>query len=121
VFGAVALWPFVDREPEPVHFTANPLERPFPTAVGIAGVTFVMVASIAGMDVIVAEILHTSTAVLRPYFTAALVLVPAAAGTVTYGVLGGFGDDEDDASDGAGDDEQVTAAGGDASGEDDDD
>jgi cytochrome b-561 len=121
VFGAVALWPFIDREPEPVHFTANPLERPFPTAVGIAGVTFVMVASIAGMDVIVAEILHTSTAVLRPYLTAALVLVPAVAGTVTYGVLGGFGDDEDDASGGAADEERVTSAGGDASGEGDDD
>jgi cytochrome b-561 len=109
VFGAVALWPFVDREPEPVHFTANPLERPFPTAVGITGVTFVMVASIAGMDVIVAEILHTSTAVLRPYLTAALVLVPAAAGTVTYGVLGGFGDDEPDEVTGS-EDETVDTA-----------
>ncbi|WP_323675999.1 cytochrome bc complex cytochrome b subunit [Halorubellus sp. PRR65] len=94
VFGAVALWPFIDRSEDPVHFTANPLERPFPTAVGIAGVTFVMVASIAGMDVIVAEILHTSTAALKPYLIAALVLVPAVAGTITYGVLGGFGDDE---------------------------
>jgi cytochrome b-561 len=96
VFAAVAVWPFVDREPEPVHFTANPLERPFPTAVGIAGVTFVMVASIAGMDVILAEILHTSTAALKPYLMAALVLVPATAGTVVYATLGGLRDDESD-------------------------
>ncbi|MFC6954465.1 cytochrome bc complex cytochrome b subunit [Halorubellus litoreus] len=104
VFAAVAVWPFVDREPEPVHFTANPLERPFPTAVGIAGVTFVMVASIAGMDVILAEILHTSTAALKPYLIAALVLVPATAGTVVYATLGGFRDDESDEGDDGGTD-----------------
>jgi len=115
VFGAVALWPFVDREPEPVHFTANPLERPFPTAVGIAGVTFVMVASIAGMDVIVAEVLHTSTAALKPYLTAALVLVPAVAGAITYAVLGGFGDDESDDAAGS-DGEPVDSADPDSSG-----
>jgi cytochrome b-561 len=109
VFGAVALWPFIDREPEPVHFTANPLERPFPTAVGIAGVTFVMVASIAGMDVIVADILKTSTAALKPYLIAALVLVPSVAGTITYAVLGGFGDDEPDEMTGS-EDETVDTA-----------
>ncbi|WP_144798851.1 cytochrome b [Halorubrum depositum] len=92
VFLAVVVWPFVDRAEEPEHFTRNYLDRPFPTAVGIVGVTLVMVASVAGMDVILAEILGTSTAVLRPYLTAALVLVPAAAGTVTYWTLGGFDD-----------------------------
>ncbi|WP_128906570.1 cytochrome b [Halorubrum amylolyticum] len=92
VFVAVAIWPFIDRAEEPEHFTRNYLDRPFPTAVGIVGVTLVMVASIAGMDVIVAEILGTSTAALRPYLIAALVLVPAAAGTLTYAILGGFED-----------------------------
>jgi cytochrome b-561 len=90
VFVAVAVWPFIDRAEEPEHFTRNYLDRPFPTAVGITGVTLVMVASIAGMDVIVAEILGTSTAALRPYLIGALVLVPAAAGTLTYAILGGF-------------------------------
>ncbi|OYR47396.1 cytochrome bc complex cytochrome b subunit [Halorubrum sp. Hd13] len=93
VFVAVAVWPFIDRAEKPEHFTRNYLDRPFPTAVGILGVTLVMVASIAGMDVILAEILGTSTAVLRPYLTATLVLVPAAAGTLTYAILGGFADD----------------------------
>ncbi|EMA63896.1 cytochrome b [Halorubrum lipolyticum] len=92
VFVAVAVWPFVDRAEEPEHFTRNYLDRPFPTAVGIVGVTLVMVASIAGMDVIVAGIFGTSTAALRPYLIGALVLVPAAAGTLTYAVLGGFED-----------------------------
>jgi len=118
VFGAVALWPFVDRSEEPVHFTANPLERPFPTAVGIAGVTFVMVASIAGMDVIVAEILQTSTAALKPYFIAALVVVPAVAGGVTYGVLGGF---EDEDADDVSNEDDGAAEADDSGGEGDDD
>lgn len=96
VFVAVAVWPFIDRAEEPEHFTRNYLDRPFPTAVGIVGVTLVMIASIAGMDVILAEILGTSTAVLRPYLIAALVLVPAAAGTLTYAILGGFKDDSGD-------------------------
>jgi cytochrome b-561 len=124
VFLAVAIWPFVDREPEPAHFTANPLERPFPTAVGIAGVTFVMVASIAGMDVIVAEILHTSTAVLKPYFIAALVLVPIVSGTITYAVLGGFGDEATEDEGGSIDQEPTDvepSAGGETRGGDEDD
>jgi cytochrome b-561 len=104
VFAAVALWPFVDRVDEPEHFTRNPLEWPFQTAVGIVGVTFVMVASIAGMDIILADILGTSTAALKPYLMAALVVVPLAAGTITYAALGGFGDD--DGEDGEGTDDE---------------
>ncbi|MXR19641.1 cytochrome b [Halobacterium bonnevillei] len=87
VFVAVAVWPFVDYEQEPVHFTANPFERPRQTAVGVAAVVFVMVASIAGMDVIVADLLGSDTAAIRPYLTAALFVVPVAAGLLTYSVL----------------------------------
>ncbi|WP_226023839.1 cytochrome b [Halomicrobium salinisoli] len=90
VFAAVALWPFVDRSEEPVHFTADPLERPWQTAVGVAGVTFVMIASIAGMDVLVADLLGTTTDAVKPLLIAALVGVPAGAGLLTYATLGGF-------------------------------
>ncbi|WP_135364013.1 cytochrome b [Halosimplex halophilum] len=93
VFGAVALWPFVDYHDDPVHFTADPIERPWQTAVGIAGVTFIMVASIAGMDVIVADVLGTSTAAIKPLLIGALVGVPIVSGLITYATLGGFGDD----------------------------
>ncbi|WP_117595388.1 cytochrome b [Haloprofundus halophilus] len=93
VFVAVAVWPFVDYESEPTHFGANPLERPFPTAVGITGVVFVMLASIAGMDVIVADLVGSTTAAIRPYLTAMLLVGPVLAGLATYAVLGGFGDD----------------------------
>jgi cytochrome b-561 len=93
VFGVVALWPFIDSEDEPVHFTADPLDRPFQTGVGVAGVVFVMLASIAGMDVIVADLVGMTTAQLKPYLTAALLFGPAVAGLVVYAGLGGFGDD----------------------------
>ncbi|WP_136602627.1 cytochrome b [Salinigranum halophilum] len=94
VFGLVALWPFIDYEDSAVHFTADPLERPFQTGVGVAGVVFIMLASIAGMDVIVADIVGMTTAQLKPYLTAALLVGPLIAGLVVYAGLGGFDDDE---------------------------
>ena len=94
VFAAVVAWPFVDYESEPTHFGADPLERPFQTAVGITGVVFIMLASIAGMDVIVADVLDTTTAVLRPYLTLLVIAGPIVAGLATYAVLGGFQNDD---------------------------
>jgi cytochrome b-561 len=94
VFGLVALWPFLDYEDSAVHFTADPLERPFQTGVGVAGVVFIMLASIAGMDVIVADIVGMTTAQLKPYLTAALLVGPLLAGLVVYAGLGGFANDE---------------------------
>jgi cytochrome b-561 len=93
VFAVVALWPFIDYEDEPVHFTADPLERPVQTGVGVGGVVFIMLASIAGMDVIVADIVGMTTAQLKPFLTGALVLGPPIAGLVVYAGLGGFSDD----------------------------
>ncbi len=89
VFLAVAVWPFIDYSEEQTHFTTSPLERPWQTAVGVAGVTFIMVASIAGMDVIVADIVGSSTAAIKPYLLAALFAVPIASGGITYAVLRG--------------------------------
>jgi cytochrome b-561 len=94
VIGAVFAWPFIDYHDEPTHFSANPLERPWQTAVGVGGVVFVMVASIAGMDVIVADLLDTTTAKLRPYMTGLLLVAPLVAGGLTYWIL--QGDDESD-------------------------
>ncbi|MFA9516169.1 cytochrome bc complex cytochrome b subunit [Halopenitus sp. H-Gu1] len=94
VFVAVVLWPFIDYESEPTHFGANPLDRPVPTAVGVAGVVFIMLASIAGMDVIVAEILGSTTADLKPYLTLALIAGPILAGGATYAALSGNEDDD---------------------------
>jgi cytochrome b-561 len=94
IFGLVALWPFIDYESDPIHFTADPLERPLQTGVGVAGVVFIMLASIAGMDVIVADIVGMTTAQLKPYLIASLLAGPVVAGLVVYAGLGGFDDDE---------------------------
>ena len=87
VFVGVLVWPFIDYEDEPVHFAASPLDRPWQTAVGIGAVVFIMLASIAGMDVIVADVLGTTTAVLKPYLLALLVAGPLLTGGITYAVL----------------------------------
>ncbi|WP_336002661.1 cytochrome b [Halorientalis halophila] len=87
VFAVVAAWPFIDYSEEQVHFAESPLKRPWQTAVGIAGVTFIMVASIAGMDVIVADLVGASTAAIRPYLLGALLTVPVVAGLITYVTL----------------------------------
>jgi cytochrome b-561 len=94
IFALGLLWPFIDYDENPVHFTADPLERPFQTAVGVAAVLFIMVASIAGMDVIVADIVGMTTAQLKPYLIGSLIAVPIVGGLIVYACLGGFEDDD---------------------------
>ena len=89
VFAAVFLWPFLDRSEEPTHFTASPLDRPWQTAVGIAAVVFIMIASIAGMNNILAEILGTTTDAITTGLVVSMILGPLLAGGITYLVLGG--------------------------------
>jgi cytochrome b-561 len=87
VFLAVFAWPFVDYESESTHFTSDPLERPRQTAVGVGAVVFIMIASIAGMNNILAEVLDTSTGVVNPLLTVALLVGPLVAGGITYATL----------------------------------
>ncbi|SDN10209.1 cytochrome b-561 [Halogranum gelatinilyticum] len=87
VFGLVAVWPFVDYDEKPVHFTANPLARPWQTAVGVAAVQFIMIASIAGMNNLLGRAVGVGTGVINPILTVALVAVPAGSGYLTYRML----------------------------------
>jgi len=87
VFAAVAAWPFIDRT-EPTHFTADPLDRAWQTGVGVGAVAFIMIASIAGMNNILADqVLGTTTGVVNPILTAALLVVPPVFGGITYLLL----------------------------------
>ena len=88
VFGALFAWPFIDYREEPIHFTTNPLDRPWPTAVGVAAVEFVMVASIAGMNNLLADAIDVSTEVINTVLLVAIVVVPLGAGLLTYRLLG---------------------------------
>ncbi|GAB6861367.1 cytochrome bc complex cytochrome b subunit [Haloplanus litoreus] len=109
IFLAIVVWPFVDRT-EPVHFTSDPLARPWQTAVGVAAVAFIMIASIAGMNNILADqVLGTTTEVVNPILTAALLGVPPLFGGITYVLLREGGSDPDAREGGA----TTTGGGGD--------
>jgi len=87
VFAAVLAWPFIDRTPE-THFTTDPLDRPRQTAIGVAAVAFIMIASIAGMNnILAAQVLGTTTDVVNPVLTAALLGVPPLFAAITYALL----------------------------------
>jgi cytochrome b-561 len=87
VFLGIFLWPFYDTTDRPVHFTADPLQRPFQTAVGVAAVVFIMITSIAGMNNILARVAGVSTAVVNPVLQVLTILAPLVAGFVTYTIL----------------------------------
>jgi len=97
VFLVVFAWPFIDRS-EPIHFTTDPLDRPWQTGAGVAGVTFIMVASIAGMNNLLADATGLSTTVLNPVLTLALVAVPLVAFGIVYRTLRGPGEDRPEAA-----------------------
>jgi cytochrome b-561 len=92
VFLVVFAWPFIDRSEE-THFTANPLERSWQTAAGVAGVVFIMIASLAGMNNLLGRALGVSTGVVNPILLGALLLCPLAAFGIVYATL--RGDDEE--------------------------
>jgi cytochrome b-561 len=88
VFLGVFAWPFLDYREDPTHFTANPLARPFQTGFGVAAITFIMIASIAGMNNILAEqVLNTSTGAVNNWLTLLLLGFPPLAGALVYVVL----------------------------------
>ncbi|MFB6071064.1 MAG: cytochrome bc complex cytochrome b subunit [Halanaeroarchaeum sp.] len=84
VFGALILWPFIDRTDDERHFTADPLSRPVPTAVGVGAVVMVLVASLAGMNNLLATALGTTTATVTPILTVLVIALPVLAALATY-------------------------------------
>ncbi|WP_435320453.1 cytochrome b [Haloarchaeobius sp. TZWSO28] len=87
VFLAVFAWPFIDYHSQQTHFTSDPLKRPWQTATGVAAIVFIMIASIAGMNNILAEVLGTTTSAVNPFLIVALLVAPAASGGIVYRVL----------------------------------
>lgn len=108
VFALLFAWPFVDRSAEPVHFTADPLARPWQTSVGVAGVLFVMTASLAGMNTIAADILGVGTGDITGLLGVAMLVVPLAGGAIVYYTLSAS---QAAASEGSGGGEPATAGG----------
>lgn len=100
VFGIIFAWPFIDSRENPEHFTLSPYTRPWQTAAGVAGVVFVITASIAGMDMIISELTGVSTNVLSPILLLMTIIVPVVAGIITYAVLKRYDQRADVAADG---------------------
>jgi cytochrome b-561 len=84
LFAIIFAWPFIDRYDQPVHFTADPLDRAWQTAVGVSAVVFIMIASIAGMNNLLADAVGMNTDALNPLLLAALALGPLAAFGIVY-------------------------------------
>jgi len=93
MFLIIFAWPFIDSHDEPVHFTADPLDRGWQTGVGVAAIVFIMLASIAGMNNLLAEALGVGTNTLNPILLASLGFGPLAAFAVVYLTLRESGDD----------------------------
>ncbi|MFB6123032.1 MAG: cytochrome bc complex cytochrome b subunit [Haloferacaceae archaeon] len=101
VFGAVLVWPFLDLHDGNVHFTADPLRRPVATAVGVAGVLMIMIASIAGMNNLLADLVGMDTGPINDFLTVAIFGWPAVGGVATYYALQHGDADDGDAGDDA--------------------
>lgn len=87
IFLLLFLWPFIDSTDEPTHFTVDPLTRPWQTAVGVTAVTFIMIASIAGMNNILADVIDVSTGTINDWLLVAVIVWPLIVGAITYFLL----------------------------------
>ena len=94
VFTGLIVWPFIDRTESESHFSADPLSRPFPTAVGIGAIVLVLIASLAGMNNLLATALGTTSDVLTPILTVLVIVLPPVAAVATYILAKGAGGDD---------------------------
>ena len=89
VIGVLILWPFIDRSEGEAHFTADPLARPFQTAVGVGAIVLVLSSSLAGMNNLLASALGTTAAAITPLLTVLVVALPILAAVATYVLASG--------------------------------
>jgi cytochrome b-561 len=84
---AMYLWPFYDTSDEPVHFAKNPIDRPLPTAIGVAVIVLLIMLSIAGMNAEVAEVFNTTTGAIKLPLVILTPTVPIVEGAIVYAML----------------------------------
>lgn len=108
VTGAVILlvivWPFIDRYEEPGHFIVDPLERDWQTATGVAGIVFMSVLSLGGMNTVVSDLTGVPTGQLNPILLVLAIALPIVAWLIVYATLGGFEDEGSGPTEGPGGD-----------------
>jgi cytochrome b-561 len=87
LIAAMYLWVFFDRSEEPIHFAENPLDRPLPTAVGVATIVLIIMLSLVGMNTYIAQTFHTSTGAISTPLLILTVGVPLADAVIVYVML----------------------------------
>ncbi|MDR5674084.1 cytochrome bc complex cytochrome b subunit [Halalkaliarchaeum sp. AArc-GB] len=92
----VLVWPFIDRYEEPGHFVVDPLERDWQTATGVAGIVFLSMLSLGGMNTVVSDLTGIATSSLNPILLSLAIILPIVAWLIVYATLGGFADDSGD-------------------------
>lgn len=89
VFAVLIFWPFIDQSDEERHFSADPLSRPIPTAIGVGAIVLVLVASLAGMNNLLATALGMSVGAVTPILTILVIVLPIIAAVLTYVLASG--------------------------------
>ncbi len=89
-FTVLALWPFIERRithDDALHnLLDRPRDNPMRSGVGAAGLTFIVILTLAGSNDILAYMFNVSVEGMNSVMRVLLVLGPIAVGLLTYGI-----------------------------------
>jgi ubiquinol-cytochrome c reductase cytochrome b subunit len=89
--GLVATWPFIERwltgDREEHHLLDRPRDAPFRSAVGVLGLSFFALLTLAGSNDVMATLLHVPVETITVTFRVLVLAVPPVAAMVTYRML----------------------------------
>ena len=118
LFGLAFAWPWIDRrwiarDEREHHLLVRPRDNPLRTGIGVAGITFVALITLAGSNDVIASDLGMGLQTLTWWLRVLTVVLPPLAGWVAYRIAASLGtggaEDADPASPG-GDDAGDAAA-----------
>jgi ubiquinol-cytochrome c reductase cytochrome b subunit len=102
IFNVVGAWPwiearFITKDHTEHHLLQRPRDVPMRTAIGVAGLTFLVVIFIAGGNDVLASDTATGLQTITTILRVATFLLPALAGVIAYRLAGMLKDQEVDA------------------------
>lgn len=88
ILGGLYFWPFIEaavtHDREIHHVLDRPRDRPMRTAIGAAGITFLIMLLIAGSDDVIAVLLSKDIITVVNVLRALTLIVPIGTGIITY-------------------------------------
>lgn len=92
MFGVVFAWPWIDqrwitKDPGEHHLLQRPRDVPWRTAIGVAGLTLLLVIFVAGSNDVIAADARTGLQTVTTLLRIAVFVLPPLAGFVTYRVV----------------------------------